>query len=665
MAESLRKDHVLSGKTLLFLSLPRHDAKYSSTPWQIAVQLAKSNLVIFVDHPFTFLQLFTKFKDPSIRKRFKAYFNNPVFEKDGVYVIMSPFVWPVNFLPRGSIYDFFSRLNQKLLARRINNFLKRHEIKSLIYVNSFNFYFPKVYSFLKAKPLLNVYHCIDPLIKPFTLRHGGYLQEHAACDADIIISTAPELQKNFIKLGLQNSYLVPNAANYNLFSQTRTVEVHSKVSEIKGKVIGYFGNIERRTNFKLLQGVLNELQDWQLVMAGPVERKYVPEEFFNDCRIHFTGPFAQEEAPSVIKRFDVALIPFHCDEAGKGIYPLKLYEYLAAGKPVVSTNFNPEVLNQLKETVYIGDTATDFANAVLLAYATDSKEKIRARQSLASHHTWEHRAKVFGKLIDRELHHQPVGSPSVIKDLSLKSPSLKDRIKSNPRLKKLVLSLIFRPKPNVSRVRWYLWLFLIFPKYFRSGVNWGSRLDLSPFNKFKLGKYSRIEQGVVINNGMGDVFIHDEVHTGIGCVIIGPVTLHKHVGLSQYVRILGMHHGIDVRTPHHYQAASRAPVILEEDAFIGTGTVIMGKKNGEPLVLGRYCRIGANSVVTTDIPPYSVAVGNPAKVVRVWDFENNCWVKPGGVANASNGSPNGTAKTRERFDGVDLSQIPEPKPGAA
>jgi carbonic anhydrase/acetyltransferase-like protein (isoleucine patch superfamily) len=122
-----------------------------------------------------------------------------------------------------------------------------------------------------------------------------------------------------------------------------------------------------------------------------------------------------------------------------------------------------------------------------------------------------------------------------------------------------------------------------------------------------------------------------------------------------------MHHGIDVRTPHHYQTATRAPVILEEDAFIGTGTVIMGKKNGEPLVLGRYCRVGANSVVTTDIPPYSIAVGNPAKVVRVWDFEKNCWMKPAGVAS---GSPNGVVKARERFDGIDFSRISQPKPGS-
>lgn len=663
MTDHARRDQALSGSTLFFISLPRHDARYSSTPWQIAVQLAKNNTVIFVDHPFTFIQLFSMFKDPAVRKRLRAYYGSTVYEKDGVNIILPPFIWPVNFLPKGRLYNFFSHLNHRIVARRVNSFLKRYQINSLIYINSFNFYFANLHALLHPRKLLNVYHCIDPMVKAFTLKHGPYLQEQAAFSADIIISTAPSLQKNFIRQGFQNSYLVPNAANFQLFSQTRTVEVHPRVAGIKGKVIGYFGNIERRCDFRLLQGVLNELQDWQLVMAGPVEQKWVPDEFINDHRIHFTGPFQQEEAPSVIKRFDVAIIPFQCDEAAHGIYPLKLYEYLAAGKPVVSTNFNPEVLGQLRDIVHIGDSPAEFANAVLLTYATDSKEKIRARQNLASHHTWEHRAKVFGKLIERELNPNDIQTKVNLKNPSLKPLSLKEKIKRNPFLKKLALSLIFRPKPNGSRVRWYLWLFMIFPKYFRRGVSWGSRLDLSPFNKFKLGKYSRIEQGVVINNGMGDVFIHDEVHTGIGCVIIGPVTLHKHVGLSQYVRILGMHHGIDVRTPHHHQPVSRAPVILEEDAFIGTGTVIMGKKNGEPLVLGRYCRVGANSVVTTDIPPYSVAVGNPAKVVRVWDFEKNCWIKPPG--NETHSSPNGTAKARERFEEVDLTRMSSPKPDQA
>lgn len=204
---------------------------------------------------------------------------------------------------------------------------------------------------------------------------------------------------------------------------------------------------------------------------------------------------------------------------------------------------------------------------------------------------------------------------------------IKNFIRQQPMLKRWAHKALFRRKPYSSRVRWYVAAFTILPHYFRRGVSWKSRLDLVPFNRFHLGKYSRIEMGVVVNNGMGDVIIHDEVHTGIGCVIIGPVTLHQHVGLSQYVRILGMHHGSDPTSPHHFQPSHKAPVVLEEDVFVGTGTVIMGKKNGETLTLGKYSRIGANSVVMTDIPPYSVAVGNPARVVRVWDFEKNEWRK--------------------------------------
>lgn len=204
---------------------------------------------------------------------------------------------------------------------------------------------------------------------------------------------------------------------------------------------------------------------------------------------------------------------------------------------------------------------------------------------------------------------------------------LKNYIKNNPKLKLIVLKLLFKPKPYSANLRLWAWIIFILPKYFKRGISIKSRLDLAPFYSFKIGDKCRVEKHVTINNGMGDVILKDEVHTGIGSVIIGPVTMHKHVGLSQYVRVIGMHHGIEVDTPHHYQAVTKAPVILEEDAFIGTGTVILGKKSGEPLTIGKYARIGANSVVTDDIPPYSIAVGNPAKVIKTWSFKEKRWIK--------------------------------------
>jgi len=205
--------------------------------------------------------------------------------------------------------------------------------------------------------------------------------------------------------------------------------------------------------------------------------------------------------------------------------------------------------------------------------------------------------------------------------------AIKEYLAAHPEWKQFVLKIIFKRKPYQMHVRNILWLVTILPKYARRGINISARLDLVPFSKFLFGKFSKLEKNVLVNNGMGDVIIEDEVQVGVGSVIIGPVKIGKHSGLSQYVRLLGMHHGIDPIAPHHHLPCEKAPIELGEDVFIGTGTVVMGKKSGETLRLGDYCRIGANSVVMDDIPPYTIAIGNPARVVKKWDFTKNSWVK--------------------------------------
>lgn len=205
-------------------------------------------------------------------------------------------------------------------------------------------------------------------------------------------------------------------------------------------------------------------------------------------------------------------------------------------------------------------------------------------------------------------------------------------MEANPKAKQRFLKLLFKRKPYQTQVKRIVWLFTILPKYFRRGINLTARLDLVPFNTFTFGRYAKLEKNVIVNNGMGDVIIEEEVQVGVGCVLIGPIKIGKYSGLSQYVRLLGMHHGIDPIAPHHHLPCDKAPIELGEDVFIGTGTVVMGKKNGETLTLGDYCRIGANSVVMNDIPPYSIAVGNPAKVIRKWDFETSKWVKTGNTS---------------------------------
>ena len=212
--------------------------------------------------------------------------------------------------------------------------------------------------------------------------------------------------------------------------------------------------------------------------------------------------------------------------------------------------------------------------------------------------------------------------------------SIKQKLKvylgNRPKLKALALRILFRKRPYQTQLRGIFWFILILPRYWKRGISLRSRLDLVPFNRFKFGQYAKLEKNVVVNNGMGDILIEDEVQVGIGSVLIGPLKIGRHSGLSQYVRLLGMHHGIDPDKPHHHHPCAKAPIELGEDVFIGTGTVVMGKKNGETLRIGDYARIGANSVVMHDIPPYSIAVGNPARVVKKWNFVLGKWEKVDG-----------------------------------
>ena len=200
-----------------------------------------------------------------------------------------------------------------------------------------------------------------------------------------------------------------------------------------------------------------------------------------------------------------------------------------------------------------------------------------------------------------------------------------EKIKSNPQLKSLVLWLISpprRPKPR-------FWIRLVVnPIIHKKGRNTvirrrRSRIDVFPYNKFNVGSDSTIEDFTVINNGSGDVIIGDRVRVGIGSVIIGPVTMGSGSGLGQHVFVSGFNHGYqDASRNSSVQPLDVRPVVIEEEAHIGANSVVLAG-----VTIGKRTQIGAGSVVTKDIPPFSVAVGNPAKVIKKYNIESNQWEK--------------------------------------
>ena len=202
--------------------------------------------------------------------------------------------------------------------------------------------------------------------------------------------------------------------------------------------------------------------------------------------------------------------------------------------------------------------------------------------------------------------------------------SLASKIKSDPKLKKLAHFLLI-PK-NEYRPRLWVRLILNPIKHKRgknSVIRRRTRLDVFPFNQFNLGESSVIEDFSTINNGVGDVIIGDRTIVGLSNVIIGPVTIGNDVMLAQNITISGLNHGYeDVNISPSKQKEVKKPIFIADDVWIGANSVIT-----PGVTLGKHCIIGAGSVVTKNIPEFTVAVGNPAKVIKRYNPETETWEK--------------------------------------
>jgi len=164
---------------------------------------------------------------------------------------------------------------------------------------------------------------------------------------------------------------------------------------------------------------------------------------------------------------------------------------------------------------------------------------------------------------------------------------------------------------------------------FPSSIRLRARLDVVPRtagrerHRLSLGKHSLIETHCVVCTWHGDVILKEGASVGIGSVVVGPVQIGENSAVAQNCFISGQSHCYeDVSKSFRRQGFQVTPVIIQKDVWICSNCVIIpGVKIGNNSV------IGAGSVVVDNIPAYSVAVGNPAKVIKKYDFKTEKWVR--------------------------------------
>ncbi len=201
---------------------------------------------------------------------------------------------------------------------------------------------------------------------------------------------------------------------------------------------------------------------------------------------------------------------------------------------------------------------------------------------------------------------------------------LKEKIKSSESLKKTAMWLL-QPS-NEYRPRWWVRAILnrfVHKKSRKAIIRWNTRLDLFPYKKFEIGAHSIVEDYVMLANACGDLIIGEKVLIGLGSKITGPVTFGNDILVAQNVLMSGLNHDFDdVTKPIVAQGFSVKEIVVEDGVWIGGGAIIT-----QGVKIGKNAVVGAGSVVTKDVPPFSVVVGNPAKVVKRYNFESKMWEK--------------------------------------
>ncbi|MEG1579841.1 MAG: acyltransferase [Bacteroidaceae bacterium] len=200
--------------------------------------------------------------------------------------------------------------------------------------------------------------------------------------------------------------------------------------------------------------------------------------------------------------------------------------------------------------------------------------------------------------------------------------SFKQKINDNPQWKKQIHHFMFcNARPRL----WVKWL--VNPWVFHHGkgvtIRWQTVLNVSPINIFHIGAYSTVEEYCIIDNGVGNVIIGDYTRIGLRDTLIGPVEIGNHVIIAQNVVLSGLNHRYeDISKPVHLQGITAKKITVEKEVWIGANSMISAG-----VTIGEHSIVAGGSVVTKNVPPFSVVAGNPAKIIKKYDSELKQWMR--------------------------------------
>jgi glycosyltransferase involved in cell wall biosynthesis len=313
--------------------------------------------------------------------------------RDNIWVA-SPMVLP---LPR---YGTVRTLNRTLLAATLRRHMRRLRMRRPMLWT----YNPMTTQLLDVRRFQQViYHCVDDIAaQPGMPADALERAEHdLLLSAHLVFATAPRLAERCARVNANTHYL-PNVADYQHFSRALDpqLEVPADLAAIPAPRVGFVGAISSyKVDFTLLRTVAERHPEWSVVLIGKVGEG---DPWTDAARLsglpnlHLLGARPYPQLPAYLKGLDVALLPNVLNEYTASMFPMKFFEYLAAGRPIVSVDL--PALQSYRNVVAVAASPDEFEARIAATLRGDAPP-LNARLELARAHTYEARTERMLALI--------------------------------------------------------------------------------------------------------------------------------------------------------------------------------------------------------------------------------------------------------------------------
>jgi glycosyltransferase involved in cell wall biosynthesis len=223
-------------------------------------------------------------------------------------------------------------------------------------------------------------------------------EERLLKNSDLVLATSHFLLDHVTKIN-PKALLVPNGAEYTFFNQAAQLKPVEEIQNLPHPIIGYYGAIADWFDSILVKDLAKRHPTWTFLLIGST--------LFSDLKpmqnvknIHLLGEKPYKEIPGYLSHFDVGIIPFKQTPLTHATNPVKMYEYLSAGKPIVATRLHE--ISHYDDYVRLAETRDEWEAALLESLAEEkTPELLQSRFDFAKNNTWEKRAEVVEREIQK------------------------------------------------------------------------------------------------------------------------------------------------------------------------------------------------------------------------------------------------------------------------